>query len=149
MVALDFRSKEPIYRQIMAQIQEQFASGELKPGQQLPTVRKLATQLGVNFNTVARAYRLLDQQGVISTQHGRGTRWAAGRWPARAGPSWNDLLNDSPGRRPGWVFVLSRWLRRLAMFWKSGTSAVDRWGRHVSRGTSGVGAKRSTFWRVC
>jgi len=47
--------------------------GELKPGSQLPTVRSLARSLKVNFNTVARAYRLLDEAGVISTQHGRGT----------------------------------------------------------------------------
>ena len=58
MVALDFRSKEPIYRQIVNQIQDRLGSGELEPGQQLPTVRQLATELGVNFNTVARAYRL-------------------------------------------------------------------------------------------
>jgi len=78
VVALDFRSKEPIYRQIVNQIQDRLGSGELEPGQQLPTVRQLAAELGVNFNTVARAYRLLDEQGVISTQHGRGT-FALGR----------------------------------------------------------------------
>lgn len=49
------------------------ANGELVQGDQLPTVRQLATDLRVNFNTVARAYRLLDQAGLISTQHGRGT----------------------------------------------------------------------------
>ena len=49
------------------------ARGELQPGDQLPTVRQLATDLRVNFNTVARAYRLLDEAGLISTQHGRGT----------------------------------------------------------------------------
>lgn len=47
--------------------------GEIKPGDQLPTVRQLAADLRVNFNTVARAYRLLDDLGLISTQHGRGT----------------------------------------------------------------------------
>jgi len=49
------------------------ATGVLRPGDQLPTVRQLATDLRVNFNTVARAYRLLDEAGVISTQQGRGT----------------------------------------------------------------------------
>jgi GntR family transcriptional regulator len=45
----------------------------LKPGDQLPTVRALASELRVNFNTVARAYRLLDEVRIISTQQGRGT----------------------------------------------------------------------------
>jgi GntR family transcriptional regulator len=47
--------------------------GDLKPGDQLPTVRQLAADLRINFNTVARAYRMLDDDGIISTQHGRGT----------------------------------------------------------------------------
>ena len=72
-IRLDFRSGMPIYLQIMEQIKRQVASGELQPGDQLPTVRQLATDLRVNFNTIARAYRLLDEAGVISTQHGRGT----------------------------------------------------------------------------
>ncbi|HSF83486.1 MAG TPA: GntR family transcriptional regulator [Anaerolineales bacterium] len=70
---LDFRSGEPIYTQIMEQIQQMLASDELQQGDQLPTVRQLATELRVNFNTVARAYRLLDEAGLISTQQGRGT----------------------------------------------------------------------------
>ncbi|HEX2697862.1 MAG TPA: GntR family transcriptional regulator [Anaerolineales bacterium] len=70
---LDFRSGLPIYTQIVNQVQQQVSGGVLKPGDQLPTVRALATELRVNFNTVARAYRLLDEAGVISTQQGRGT----------------------------------------------------------------------------
>jgi GntR family transcriptional regulator len=47
--------------------------GELKLGDQLPTVRELATELRINFNTVGRAYRVLDESRLISTQRGRGT----------------------------------------------------------------------------
>jgi len=72
-IYLDFRSGIPIFTQIIDQIKQQVASGLLKPGDQLPTVRALAAELRVNFNTVARAYRLLDEAGLISTQHGRGT----------------------------------------------------------------------------
>lgn len=72
-IEIDFRSSEPIYLQIMEQVRHGLATGELKPGDQLPTVRQLATDLRVNFNTVARAYRLLDEAGLISTQQGRGT----------------------------------------------------------------------------
>ncbi len=70
---LDFRSELPIYTQIVEQIRKLVANGVLKPGDQLPTVRRLATDLRVNFNTIARAYRLLDEAGLISTQQGRGT----------------------------------------------------------------------------
>ena len=70
---LDFRSELPIYTQIVEQIRRLVANGVLKPGDQLPTVRQLATDLRVNFNTIARAYRLLDEAGLISTQQGRGT----------------------------------------------------------------------------
>lgn len=72
-IKIDFRSSTPIYIQIMEQIRQMVASNELKQGDQLPTVRQLATELRVNFNTVARAYRMLDEAGLISTQHGRGT----------------------------------------------------------------------------
>src|SRR5512145_2950513 len=70
---LDFRSGLPIYIQIMNQIEKQVLGGILKPGDQLPTVRALASELRVNFNTVARAYRILDEARIISTQQGRGT----------------------------------------------------------------------------
>ncbi|NOT04957.1 MAG: GntR family transcriptional regulator [Anaerolineales bacterium] len=70
---LDIRSGLPIYTQIVNQIQSQLVNGNIKPGDQLPTVRALAQELRVNFNTVARAYRILDKERIISTQQGRGT----------------------------------------------------------------------------
>ena len=73
ILQIDFRSGLPIYIQIVNQVQAQIASGILKPGDQLPTVRALAEELRVNFNTVARAYRMLDEARIISTQQGRGT----------------------------------------------------------------------------
>jgi GntR family transcriptional regulator len=72
-ISLDFRSDEALYLQIARQVQQLVANGDLKLGDQLPTVRELATELRVNFNTVGRAYRLLDETRLISTQRGRGT----------------------------------------------------------------------------
>jgi GntR family transcriptional regulator len=72
-VKINFRSEEPIYLQIARQIEELVRSGDLNVGTQLPTVREMATELSINFNTVARAYRLLDEAKLISTQRGRGT----------------------------------------------------------------------------
>ena len=73
MLHIDFRSGLPIYTQIVNQVQSKVAGGVLEPGEQLPTVRALAEELRVNFNTVARAYRILDEARIISTQQGRGT----------------------------------------------------------------------------
>jgi GntR family transcriptional regulator len=72
-MSIDLRSGVPAYIQIIENIQRLAGNGDLKPGDQLPTVRQMAAELRVNHNTVARAYRLLDEAGVISTQHGRGT----------------------------------------------------------------------------
>lgn len=72
-IKVDFRSDEPIYLQIARQIEHLMTHGGLTPGDQLPTVRELATELRINFNTVSRAYRTLNEAGLISTQRGRGT----------------------------------------------------------------------------
>jgi GntR family transcriptional regulator len=72
-IRLDFRSAEPLYLQIAGQIEQMVVRGDLKVSDQLPTVRELAMELRINFNTVARAYRFLDEARLISTQRGRGT----------------------------------------------------------------------------
>jgi GntR family transcriptional regulator len=72
-IQVDFESGVPIYMQLVDRIKQMVVSGQLQPGQQLPTMRQLAADLRINYNTVGRAYALLDQEGVISTQQGRGT----------------------------------------------------------------------------
>ena len=66
-------SPEPVYEQIVRQVQGGVAEGHLKPGDPLPTVRQLATDLELNRNTVARAYKRLEDQGVILTAGRKGT----------------------------------------------------------------------------
>lgn len=72
-IRLDFRSPEPIYLQIVRQVEQLMQDGILKSGDQLPTVRQMAIDLRINFSTVARAYNILDEKRLISTQRGRGT----------------------------------------------------------------------------
>ena len=70
---LDPRTGTPFYRQIIDQIKFGIASGRLRIGEQLPTVRSLAVELKVNLNTVAKAYKELEIQDVLETQQGTGT----------------------------------------------------------------------------
>jgi GntR family transcriptional regulator len=70
---LDPKAGSPFYRQIIDQIKFGIASGRLKIGEQLPTVRALAVELKVNLNTVAKAYKELEIQNVLETQQGTGT----------------------------------------------------------------------------
>jgi DNA-binding transcriptional regulator YhcF (GntR family) len=65
MVVIERSADEAVYEQIARQIREHVASGDLPPGTRLPTVRILASDLGVNLNTVARAYWLLEEEGFI------------------------------------------------------------------------------------
>jgi GntR family transcriptional regulator len=67
------KSGVPIYRQIQDQVRYGIASGRLRPGEQLPTVRALAVDLSINPNTVIKAYSELERQGVLTTEQGSGT----------------------------------------------------------------------------
>ena len=66
-------SGKPIYAQVTEQISEAIAKGELASGDKLPAVRKLAAELVINPNTVARAYSRLEQAGLVTTKTGSGT----------------------------------------------------------------------------
>lgn len=62
----------PIYLQLMEQVKHAIETGALRPGEQLPGMRKLAEELVINPNTVAKAYRELEHEGVIELRHGAG-----------------------------------------------------------------------------
>ena len=70
---LDGHSGVPVYRQLIDQVQAAIATGLLKPGDQLPTVRLVAVELAINPNTVSRAYREMEIRGILDTQQGTGT----------------------------------------------------------------------------
>lgn len=71
-VTIDLRSRIPIYEQIIDNIKEQALSGILKPDEQIPSIRQLTHELGINPNTIHKAYTELERQGVIYSLAGRG-----------------------------------------------------------------------------
>ena len=73
-LTIQLDSSVPIADQIVEGIRRRIAGGELAPDGELPPVRQLAADLGVNLNTVARAYRALESDGLVTTVRGRGTR---------------------------------------------------------------------------
>src|SRR5262245_6487826 len=70
VVAIDSRDSTPIYAQLDRALRAAIASGRLRPGDQLPTVRQLAVDLSVNANTVARVYADLERSGILETRRG-------------------------------------------------------------------------------
>ena len=74
MITLTLNSQLPLTDQVVRGIRVAIAGGEVKPGDELPPVRQLAADLGINLNTVARAYRTLESLGLVVTARGRGTR---------------------------------------------------------------------------
>ena len=84
IVTLDTRDATPIYAQLQRGLRAAIATGRLKPGDQLPTVRQLAVELQVNANTVSRVYVELERAGVIETKRGVGSFVSA--TPAQAHP---------------------------------------------------------------
>lgn len=73
MIELDFRSRKPIYEQICDKIKEMVATGELKDGDQLPPVRALAQEIGINHNTIQKAFSILEREGIIYSVAGKGS----------------------------------------------------------------------------
>ena len=72
-IVINTAAPEPVYEQIVRQIHDGVKTGRLKPGKPLPPVRQLAADLRLNRNTVARAYKTLEEQGVIVTAGRKGT----------------------------------------------------------------------------
>ncbi len=72
LLRLNQSSGIPLYVQLMDQLKHAIETGELRAGEQLPTIRKVAEDLVMNPNTVARAYRELEHEGVIELKHGSG-----------------------------------------------------------------------------
>ena len=70
---IDPRSPTPLYAQISARLRMAIAAGELSPGDALPSVRQLASQLRINPATVVQAYRDLESEGLVATRQGAGT----------------------------------------------------------------------------
>lgn len=79
MLTIQLDSPVPLGEQLVTGLRRLIAAGSLMPGDELPPVRQLAADLGVNLNTVARAYRDLESDGLVSTARGRGTRVTASR----------------------------------------------------------------------
>ena len=84
VLTVDPRDSTPIYAQLERGVRAAIATGRLKPGDQLPTVRQMAVELRVNANTVARVYSELERSGVIETKRGVGSFISAS--PSRAHP---------------------------------------------------------------
>ncbi|MBQ8093517.1 MAG: GntR family transcriptional regulator [Clostridia bacterium] len=72
MFFINSRDKTPIYEQLCRQAREQIALGVLKPGEPLPSVRSLSTELGINPNTIQRAYRMMEDEGLTVSIPGKG-----------------------------------------------------------------------------
>jgi GntR family transcriptional regulator len=70
---VDYTSGKPVYLQLVDQVKAAAATGAVRAGEALPSIRPLAEQLRVNRNTIAKAYTELETQGIIETQHGRGS----------------------------------------------------------------------------
>ncbi len=72
LIDLNFKSSKPAYSQIVEQVKHAAASGALRDGDQLPSIRELAERLRVNRNTVSKAYGELEREGVVEMAQGRG-----------------------------------------------------------------------------
>ncbi len=83
-ITIDEQDRRPIYQQVIDEIKTLIAKGELGEGMALPPVRQLASDLGVNLNTIAAAYRELQNEGLLNVKHGAGAVVSGGRVKERS-----------------------------------------------------------------
>ena len=120
-VTLSTKSRVPIYRQIEDQIRYAIASGQLKPGEQLPTVRALAVDLAINPNTVIKAYTELERDDVITSEQGSGT-FVCWQPPAQLPVAQRQEKLES---------MLMEFLAHAAIYGFSGQEVLDAMRSHV------------------
>lgn len=113
---LDLHSGVPVYRQIIDQVRGAVASGALRAGDQLPTVRQLAVDLAINPNTVVRAYRELELGGLLETHQGTGTfvsTQKVRRADAERERQLTQIVNDAVSRAGAAGFTVEDLLEQL------------------------------------
>ena len=114
--SIDSKSGVPLYRQIIEQVKFAIAGGKLQPGDRLPTVRQLAVDLSLNPNTVIRAYREMEIEGLLDTQQGSGTFVGdrrPGIDPVERQRMLDQILTELLARASDYGFTLDEVLRGL------------------------------------
>ena len=94
IIRINYKSGKPPYMQIAEQIRHAAASGAIKSGEAIPTIRSLADKLQVNRNTVAKAYTELEREGIIATRVGRGSFLRENQSPLKKAIR-QDILNEA------------------------------------------------------
>src|SRR5689334_151244 len=111
---LDSRSGVPTYLQLVQQVKQAARLGLLQPGDQLPTVKEVVAKLAINPNTVLKAYRELDREGLVDARRGQGTFLS------------HDLTPSPPAAHAGLQAALGEWVSRAqkAGFDEEGIAAL-------------------------
>lgn len=134
MITLDYRDRRPIYEQVIGRFQDLMFKGVLSPGDKLPSVRSLATELSINPNTIQRAYAELERLGLICSIQGKGSFVAdCGRMKAGRVREWEKafdrLLEEAGQLGIGAGEIKSRVDARLGEETDKGGTDNDRSGK--------------------
>lgn len=124
MIEVDPKDPTPLYAQLDRAIRVAIGTGQMKPGDQLPTVRQMAVDLRINANTVARVYLLLERDGIVKTKRGVGTFISAGVPPQTHAPHRERQLQS----------VIDRFLTEAATLGYTPREASRSLARRVKEG---------------
>ena len=123
-IRVDSRDPTPLYAQLEREIRVAIATGRMRPGDQLPTVRQMAVDLRINANTVARVYLSLEREGIVITKRGVGT------FISDAGPK----QRHAPHRERQLRVAMDRFLTEVATLGYSPRQAVRELARRIREG---------------